>query len=480
MYRPNDLLVQGQRIPNIFNTRDEAFHAKYTKPIGGFWTLSRVLELEPLLDETTSLFVDELTRRFDPHHHHQQEQQQQKQQNPAAQVCQMDEWIAYFAWDAAAKTAFGQHYGFVQQGRDVGGIIAESGAGLRYFAPVSQMPWLDDWLDKNPVLRIGPRPLVNGLKHTVRILAEHRQASSSTTTSTTTATTTDDEKKEKKKKKDDKKPLLFIDKYDSLKSQHDFVDDAQVTNWLMLNVLAGGDSTAGALRSAVYHLLKHPAAHARLVRELDDAAAASASNGFPPPGSRAVPQWSDVSSLPYLDACMRESARLTPALGLMLERVVPPGGFTLPVTSGGGSSGGSSDDNEAGGKNGGKTFFLPAGTKVGVNPSVVTRDRKLFGDDAAVFRPERWLRGEGDDDDEPAEAFESRRQRMRDAADLMYGAGNRACMGKHLAKLKMYKLFATLFSKFDVKLTSQDHEWKYFNAWFMYQSDIPVTLTRRQ
>ena len=51
---------------------------------------------------------------------------------------------------------------------------------------------------------------------------------------------------------------LFIDKYTDLKEQYDYVDDQQVITWLLANVLAGGDSTGGAIRPVFYHLAKNP------------------------------------------------------------------------------------------------------------------------------------------------------------------------------------------------------------------------------
>lgn len=56
-----------------------------------------------------------------------------------------------------------------------------------------------------------------------------------------------------------------------------------------------------------------------------------------------------------------------PAVGLLLERVVPPGGANI-----------------AG-------LWLPEGTVIGMNPWVAARDRTVYGDDADTFRPERWL-----------------------------------------------------------------------------------------
>jgi len=35
--------------------------------------------------------------------------------------------------------------------------------------------------------------------------------------------------------------------------------------------------------------------------------------------------------------------------------------------------------------------FIPGGTKVGINPYVVMKDKGVFGEDAEVFNPERWF-----------------------------------------------------------------------------------------
>ena len=377
MYRPNDVLVNGQRIQNIFNTQDEDFHTKYTKPIRGFWTLPKMLEAEPLMDETLCELITHLDQRF----------------ATTGYVCRMDDWVSYYAWDAAANISFGRTYGFMEKGGDVQDIIAESTAGLKYFAPVSQIPWLDEWLDKNPIKRIGPRPLVNGVMYTIKILTEYQQQIASGAAK--------------------RKPVdLFIDKYNSLKETVDYVDDQQVINWLMLNVLAGGDSTAGAMRAPAYHLLKNPLICEKMVAELRGADL-----------TLPVPQWKEISQLPYFDACMREAMRISPAVGLLLEREVPKEGLELPDGR-----------------------FIPAGTKVGINPCVVTRDIGVFGEDVDVFRPERWLRNK----DESEQGHAARVRRMHECTEMMFGHGSRVCMGKYMSKLEMYKMFATLYVNFDV------------------------------
>jgi cytochrome P450 len=239
------------------------------------------------------------------------------------------------------------------------------------------------------------------------------------------------------------------------------VDDDQIVNWLMLNILAGGDTTSATMRAIVYYLAKNPDNYQRLQKELD-----AAKLSLPA-------QWKDLTGLTYLDAVVREGIRYNPGIAMVFEREVPEGGFVLPEPDG---------------------RFIPAGTKVGINPAVTNRDREVFGADAEEFNANRWLQQKG----ESADAFDARVRRMRDVAEFTFGAGNRVCMGKSLARLELYKLFATLYSLYDVsqfslvnddrttlilffqiQLVDAKHEWKYHDAWFVYQWDMPMTIKRR-
>lgn len=64
---------------------------------------------------------------------------------------------------------------------------------------------------------------------------------------------------------------------------------------------------------------------------------------------------------------INETLRMHANTGLILERIVPEGGTTID----------------------GHT--IPVGTVIGVNAWVIHRNKKVFGEDVDVFRPERWL-----------------------------------------------------------------------------------------
>lgn len=240
--------------------------------------------------------------------------------------------------------------------------------------------------DKNPIMRIGPPTFVWANIFSVEQLQKRYQEINPTGHAD------------------------FLSKFlEAKKKNPELVDDNTVILYLLSNVLAGSDSTAGTMCATIYHVLKNPAVYRRLCDELRDA-------------NLTLPaQWKDIQGLKYLEAVMRESMRINPGVGLILERVVPAGGFTLPDGR-----------------------YVPEGTVVGMNPWVINRT-DVFGDDTDEFIPERWLQSPDETDDE----YKTRFVKMK-ATDFTFGAGSRACIGQYLSQLESFKLIATLFSTFDV------------------------------
>jgi cytochrome P450 len=58
---------------------------------------------------------------------------------------------------------------------------------------------------------------------------------------------------------------------------------------------------------------------------------------------------------------------------------------------------------------------------------MVHRDKKIYGDDAEIFRPQRWLEDGGD------------RGRLFDKYNMAFGFGTRSCLGKDLAMMELLK-----------------------------------------
>ena len=203
----------------------------------------------------------------------------------------------------------------------------------------------------------------------------------------------------------------FLFKFLSAQEQYpDIVTDLQVKAYASTNVLAASDTTGSSLTAIVYHVLKHPDVHKKLQKELDEN-----DLSYPIDYKRA-------QSLSYLDAVIQETLRYFPTIAVELERKVGPGGLVLPTGQ-----------------------VLPPGTIVGINQWPIHRNTDVFGKDADVWNPDRWLRSA----DESVAQFEDR-LRIMQRNSIVVGYGPRACIGKHLALLELYKLIPTLFGLFNV------------------------------
>jgi cytochrome P450 len=335
--------------------------------------MSSLHPIEPLIDKT----ISHLISRFD-----------EKFASPE-NTCPVDEWLLFFAWDIIGELTFSKPMGLLASGRDDSGLLKTADKAIGYMATIGQMPFLDRWLGENPVMAIGPPSFEHAAGMCIQQLIERQHGSD--------------------KNHDAQRDML--DDFLGVKAANpEVMNDNGVVSALMINIVAGADTTAILLRAIFYYVLKNPNVKDRLQKELDEA-------------NLTIPvSFAEAEKLPYLDAVIKESMRIHPGIGLMLERVVPDGG--LKLTDG---------------------KILPQGTIVGMNAWVVHQDQDIFGPDAATFNPNRWLSS-------PAESAEQYQQRLEEMkhADLSFGAGNRVCIGKNVTILETYKLIATLFLTYDV------------------------------
>jgi cytochrome P450 len=423
MYAVSDSKVGKQRIANLFNTRSNAWHTEKRTLLAPLFKLSNLLEYESLIDDTINSFCAHLEERFVNH---------PNENKP----CKMEDWLYFFAWDVLAQLTFSRPMGFMDSGADKSSILSTSEKAIDYFAVVSQLPWLDEWLVKNPIIRIGPVAFDNTANFCIQQCIARQQR-------------TDGKVPGRNDMLDDLLELKV--------TESERMSDNDVIGCLLLNIHAGSDTTGILLKAIVYYVLKNPQVHIRLQRELDDA-------GLKTPVSYAA-----ASKLIYLDAVIREAWRIHPSVGMLLERVVPEGGLELQDGT-----------------------VLPPGSKVGMNSWVIHQSKSIFGQDAASFRPERWLRYA---EHESESVYLERIANMK-RHDLTFGAGKRVCLGKEMALLETFKVIATLFLKYNVSISTSrfptqkvltliqmsfvdpEKEWRIENFWFARQSGVDIKLER--
>ncbi|KAL9634238.1 MAG: hypothetical protein Q9164_004215 [Protoblastenia rupestris] len=392
-------------LPAVFNTRDEKLHKQLKSPIAPLFSMSNVVTLECFVDEVLTVMIRQLDARY----------------VQTQETFDLGSWLQYFAFDVMGTLTFSKRYGFLEHGKDVNGMLEAIWACMETTAPVTQIPWFDEWWNKNPWVAMWRRPFGFSILKTVGDFCNERQ-------------------QQKEGNKDAEKTISenkadMLSRFMEIQSTNPSVPEWAVTAWTFSNVIAGSDSTGVVLRTCWYNLLAHPSTARRLYDELINLECKS---GL----SRPFPSWSEVRDLPYLDACINEAVRLHPPFCLPFERVVPEGGVTIC----------------------GK--FFAGGTVVGMNPYVVNRHRPTFGDDPDEWRPERWL------------GHHEEHHRRLEQSVLTFGAGRRVCLGKNIAMLEMKKLVPALLLNYDIKILDPT-AFTVENSWFFRQRGLNVNIKQR-
>ena len=144
-YRVLSFYVKGKAIPGLFATQDRKIHTLLRRPIAGIYSMTNLVSYEPMVDSTIRCFFEQLDKRF----------------AETSQVCELDVWLQMFAFDVIGSITFSKRLGFLEQGRDIDGIIENSWQYFRFAAVVSQMPWLDRIWTKNPIVQRLRKTKVN-------------------------------------------------------------------------------------------------------------------------------------------------------------------------------------------------------------------------------------------------------------------------------------------------------------------------------
>lgn len=151
------------------------------------------------------------------------------------------------SWDMVGAATFSRRFGYMDTGRDHDHSIATSEKMLDYFAAVGQIPFLDFLLDKNPVLRIGPPSLGN----VTRIAFEHMIARLQGKDVNFNSNVPD-----------------FLQHFLDARDTYPDLDDGMIMGFLLVNLLAGADTTAITIRALFYYALRSPEVYQKLEKEV--------------------------------------------------------------------------------------------------------------------------------------------------------------------------------------------------------------------
>ncbi|KAI1323675.1 cytochrome P450 [Xylariaceae sp. FL0255] len=410
--------------PDIFTETREDVHAVKKKVANVCYSMTAMSRLTPFIDDTIDVLVDKMSGFCS------------SSENQGKPLIPFDlgNWLHYFAFDVLGEVAFSRPFGFLSLGADVEGAIATIDASQKYNGVVGQIPELDFLLRRNPLWKLVPSlGLDPGMNLITRIALEEmgkrrpfEKGAWSEGAGEVKGVGGGDERED----------LLAGLIRGHLKDPEKF-GEGDIFAVAHGAIFAGSDSTASSMQSLFYLVLSSPQTYTRLSQEISSAVL---TGSLPATGNIS---WQQAQSLSYFQACLKEAMRLRPAVGLNITRLVPgPDGVEIEGRR------------------------VAAGTRVAVNAWVLHRDKEVFGDDADVFRPERWL---GDEE----------RARVMERYMFHFGGGSHVCIGRNLALLEINKVVPRLLRDFEFRLVHPGRELKAKATFFVVQEGLEVYLSRR-
>ncbi|KAH8896394.1 putative cytochrome P450 monooxygenase [Thozetella sp. PMI_491] len=331
------------------------------------------------------------------------------------------QWAHFWAYDTVMKLTASADFGLVRGEADREGMFRGMHEAQKFRAMVICMPWTYPFLKRSPMAKLIVKRLGSFPRRARELIQARRMKGVSTT------------------KAHDREDLLD----QLLQTKEKFpetVDELVLHGYATTPLFAGGESVASLVTAVIYFVGKHPAVAVKLHEELQSSRL------------QMPPQWAEVQKMAYLEAVIHETFRCLPLGAALSRRAIPPGrDFIL--------------------KDGRR---VPSGTSVAMFALMTHFNQDVYGPDAHEFRPERWFIEPGESQDEYAE-----RLRWMNKADLTWGQGDRACMGKNIARCEIYKLVATLYSTFDIQLVDPDKEWKLRESLAVRPEGVEATLRFR-
>ncbi|KAJ4159155.1 uncharacterized protein LMH87_008067 [Akanthomyces muscarius] len=324
-------------------------------------------------------------------------------------ILDMAQKIQYFALDTISSLAFDSPFGFMEQDADKFRYIETTGNTVYILVATALIPGVIS-LIQSPYLQWIAPSIKNmaGIGDIIR-MAERVVAERYGTN-----------------------PLVKQDMLGSF-VKHGFSQKDAETEAL-IQIIAGSETTATAIQATILHIITSCNAYSCLQSEI---ATAEKDGRISTPVTNA-----EAQSLPYLQAVILEGLRMFPPAAALYPKVCDTDEVLCGVS-------------------------IPAGTNVAWSPWTIMRSKEVFGADANLFRPERWLGA-------------SKTKAMEQTVMMAFASGSRwECLGKNIAQLELNMVFVELFRHFEFTLVNPTNPWKSFNAGMFSQSDLHIAVTRR-
>lgn len=192
------------------------------------------------------------------------------------------------------------------------------------------------------------------------------------------------------------------------------LDDDSLIKIMFELFLAGTETTSTTIYWCLLYMLHNPDVQVKVFNEIKEKV-----------GTNRTPSIQDKTQLPYLNAVITETQRLSSIVPLGVTHMC-----TEEVTLRG--------------------YTIPKGAYIIPTLDSVLLDKATWGEDVMSFRPDRFIDKTGKLN--VPEEF------------IPFGTGRRVCLGEAIAKMELFLFLATMFQKFEFlpatpgKLPSLDYE----------------------
>ncbi|KAF2213508.1 hypothetical protein CERZMDRAFT_120796 [Cercospora zeae-maydis SCOH1-5] len=399
-YPRSDWFNAMRFVPNQDNTlsqRSEKLHASLRAKLASGYSGKEVPSLERDIDTQIRSFIALIERKYLSNFH---------QQQPIHKPLDFARKSNFFTLDVISSLAFGESFGDLVDDADHYGYLEQMEKGITLINLMAVLPRLYRFLETTRILAlVGPSErddLGLGKAYGVakeivgRRFQQRRRGDEGGN---------GEEEEEEEKPSEDRKDMMGSFFRHGMKRK-------EVESEVVLQIMAGSDTTATAVRSVMLNVVSCARVYARLMQEITG----KIEEGSIGIGEEDVIKDSTARGMKYLQACIKEGLRIAPPVSGLFSHEVPAGGDEVDG------------------------YFVPGGTRIGWSTYAMTRNPTLFGPDEHCFRPERWLlREDGGDCESSAKLHE-----MEQNNEVIFGYGRFKCLGQPVALMELNKIFVEL------------------------------------
>ncbi|KAJ7717068.1 cytochrome P450 [Mycena maculata] len=379
---------------NLIGSRDSKLHAEARKAWNNAFIPAAIKGYEPMLIHRVVQLIEALNAHKE-------------------RIVDLSQWLSFFSFDFMGDISFGGGFELMRDG-DKDGLWHKMERGIYLPALTQQIPWCIGFLPYFPMVGQEMKALGKfAFDQATRRLQEGSIHND-----------------------------LFYHLMDTKRVDAEPYPFPLVVSNSVLAIIAGSDTSATVLANTFFFLLSHPESYKRLQLEIDEAF---------PAGSKEPTDAAILSSLPYLNAVIKESLRLLPPVATSLQRAPTVGSGSKVLGDG---------------------FVIPEGTSVVVPPYTLHHDPRYFSPDPEKYMPDRWL---ADKDDSKFVVNQD--------AFIPFSIGPANCAGKNLAMLEIRMVVAYVMQAFEMRFGDgyDKRRWEadlkdYF---VMQKGGLPVIITSR-